>query len=242
MTTGSRWRGDRRTRFYRLAAVAAIGVAIAGFHLTYTVPMTRGTFDGPSWSHVHGALMAGWLMLVALQAWLSQGRLPLHRTIGWGGVVLAPLVALSTTAIGRESVALGLARGDGPIAYSGFLGTVTAPAIFLALVIAAIALRGKPQWHKRLIFVATGSILWPAWFRWRHFLPGMPRPEITLSLILADLPIVIAMVRDRLLYGAVHPAYLIAGIGLIAEQTFETLAFDTPAWRQAAFALYGLTG
>ena len=210
--------------------------------MTYTKPMMSGSFAGPSWSHAHGALLAGWLALVAVQAWLSPRRLALHRTIGWVAVVLAPLVAFSTVAIGHEAASSGLSRGDGPIAVSGFLGTVTAPAIFLGLVIAGIALRQTPQWHKRLIFVATVSIMWPAWFRWRHFLPGVPRPEITLGLLVANLPIVIAMIRDRLRFGAVHPAYLTAGLGLIVEQSFETLAFDTPLWRQAALALYGLAG
>ena len=202
--------------------------------------MAEGTFDGPRWSHVHGALLLGWLLLTVVQTQLAPRRLSAHRTLGWTAVVLAPLVAASTIAIGREAATRGLARGDGPIAISGFLGSVTAPLIFLLLVVAAITLRRDGPWHKRLMLVATVAMLWPAWFRWRHFLPGLPRPEITLSLILADLPIVIAMVRDRVRFGAVHPAYLFAGLGLIAEQTFETLAFDTPAWRHVAGTLYGL--
>ncbi len=242
MNPRGRWKEDRGSRFYRFAAIAAIGVAISGFHLTYTLPLAKGAFAGPSWSHAHGALLASWLVLVSVQAWLSPHRLPLHRKLGWLAAIVAPVVAFSTIAIGHEATTLGLARGDGPIAYSGFLGTVTAPTIFLGLVIAAIALRRKPQWHKRLIFVATVSILWPAWFRWRHFLPWMPRPEITLSLLLADMPIIIAMVRDRLRFGGVHPAYLFVGTGLIVEQTLETLAFDAPLWRRVALALYGLAG
>ena len=61
-----------------------------------------------------------------------------------------------------------------------------------------------------------------------------------MSLIAADLPILIAMARDRIRFGRVHPAYLTAGLGLIAEQTFETFAFDSPGWRAVAQWLYTL--
>ena len=112
----------------------------------------------------------------------------------------------------------------------------------LALVLGAIAMRKRPQWHKRLVLIATVVMLWPAWFRWRHFLPWVPRPDITLGLIVADLPIVVAMVRDRLRFGAVHPAYWWVGLPVICEQTFEALAFGTPFWTRFGMWLYGLLG
>ncbi len=241
MTDKPRWQLDRATNFYRWAAWLALLVALAGFFLTYSLPLWRGSFEGPAASHVHGALLFGWLLMVVLQTNLAR-RPALHRRVGWIGLALAVAVALSTAVIGHEAAQRGLARGDGPIAVSGFLGSITAPAIFLALVTAAIALRRRPQWHKRLIFVATVAIMWPAWFRWRHFLPGLPRPEITLSLIAADLPILIAMARDRVRFGGIHPAYLTAGLGLILEQTFETFAFDNPRWRAVANWLYMQAG
>lgn len=234
------WRADRATGFYRWAAWAALAVAFIGFFLTYSLPMARGTFAGPVWSHVHGALLLSWLLLTIVQAHLAAAAVRVHRRLGWVAAILAPAVAASTIAVGYEAANIGLARGDGPIAISGFLGSVTAPLIFLLLVAIALMQRRDPQFHKRAIFVATVAMLWPAWFRWRHFLPGLPRPEITLSLVAADAPIVIAMVRDRVGYGAVHPAYWWLGLGLVAEQTLETLAFDTPAWRIAAQAVYGL--
>jgi hypothetical protein len=50
---------------------------------------------------------------------------------------------------------------------------------------------------------------------------------------------VIAMARDRLRFGAVHPAYWSLGLGLIAEQAVEVLAFDSSAWRAIAQFAYG---
>ena len=234
------WQKDRATSFYRLAALLAVLVAVTGFFLTYIQPMAQGRFTGPSWSHVHGSLLAGWLALMVAQTSLVGMNLRLHRRLGWTALALAPAITASTFAIAVEAAQRDVAAGGGPDAVSGILGSLTATTIFLLLVLAAIAMRKRPQWHKRIMFIATVAILWPAWFRWRHFLPGMPRPDISLGLILAYAPIIIAMIRDRLRFGAVHPAYWLLGLGLIAEQSLEVFAFDTPIWRAVAQTLFAV--
>jgi hypothetical protein len=226
----AKWASDRGSLFYRYAACAAILIAFIGFFLTYIQPVALNRFNGPSWSHLHGALLATWLLLVMIQAFLLPHQLQLHRILGWSAVLLAPAIALSTIAIGYEITAQAIVR-DGAEGFGNFTGNVTAPSIFLLLVSAAIILRRKPQWHKRLIFLATVAMLWPAWFRWRHIFPWIPRPDIVLGLIVADLPILIAMVRDKLRFGAVHPAYVYAGVGLIVEQTVEVLLFGSEVWQ-----------
>ena len=232
------WRADRASQFYRLAAWAGLGVAICGFFLTYIRPLAQGNFVGPRWAHFHGAAMASWLILVVVQSQLAQGSLRRHRQLGWLGLVIAVAVIASTVAIALAAAQRNLLDGGGAAAVSSLLGGITAPLIFVGLVLAAVAKRRDPQWHKRLIFIATVAILWPAWFRWRHFLPSVPRPDIWLGLVLADTPLVAAMIRDRLRFGQVHPAYLWCGLPLIAEQSAEAMLFDSPVWRAVAESIY----
>jgi hypothetical protein len=232
----STWARDTGSRFYRTCAVAALGVAVAGFFLTYLRPMAAGTFEGPSRAHLHGALLTGWLLLVVAQSVLVRKRLAVHRTLGWAAVVLAPSILVTTVLVGAEVARRDMLR-SGAAGADTVIGTLTTSLAFLLLVAAALLLRRKAQWHKRLIFLATVVILWPAWFRWRHFLPDMPRPDIWLGLVLTDLPIAIAAVRDRIRFGAVHPAYLTVGLAVIAEQVTEVLLFGTPGWHRAAIAM-----
>lgn len=232
MKGSAAWSKDRGSRFYRNAALMAIAVAFAGFFLTYVTPMALGRFAGPDVSHWHGALLASWLILVAVQSFLLLN----HRKLGWIAVVLAPAILVSTVAIGIAATRRDLALG----VTTGMAGNVTAPLLFCAMVGAAIWKRRNPQWHKRLILIATVLMLWPAWFRWRHFLPWVPRPDITLGLVVANLPIALAMVRDRLRFGAVHPAYLWVGLPVVAEMTFETLAFGTEFWSAFGLWLYAV--
>ena len=230
------WARDTGSHFYRICAIAALAVAVAGFFLTYLRPITEGTFRGPPRAHLHGALLSGWLLMVIAQAFLVKKRLRLHRKLGWAALVLAPLIVLSTVLVGTEGARRDMVR-LGPSGADQVIGTITTPAVFLLLVAAALLTRKKPQWHKRLILLATVVMLWPAWFRWRHFLPDMPRPDIWLGVVLADVPIAIAAIRDRVRFGAVHPAYLTAGLALIAEQATEVLLFGTPGWHRAAIAI-----
>ena len=238
MNKKASWQKDRATSFYRAGALLAVGVAAIGFFLTYLQPMAQGRFSGPSWSHIHGSLLGGWLILIVAQTWLVGKSLQVHRKLGWAALALAPAITASTFAIAVEAAHRDVAAGGGASAVSAVLGSLTSATIFLLLVLAAIALRRQPQWHKRIMFVATVAILWPAWFRWRHFLPAIARPDISLGLILAYAPIFIAMARDRLQFGAVHPAFWWVGLPLVAEQSLEVLAFDTPAWRAVAQTLF----
>ena len=234
--TAPSWSRDTGSRFYRICAIAALVVAIAGFFLTYVRPMAAGAFEGPPRAHVHGALLTAWLLLVIAQAFLVRKRLHLHRKLGWAALVLAPMITLSTVLVGAEGARRDIVR-VGASGADQVIGTITTPLIFLLLVCAALLTRRKPQWHKRLILLATVAMLWPAWFRWRHFLPEMPRPDVWLGVVLAYVPVAIAAIRDRVRFGAVHPAYLTAGLALIAEQIAEVLLFGTPGWHRAATAI-----
>ena len=116
---------------------------------------------------------------------------------------------------------------QGEFAFASLTGTVTSLTLFLGLVVSAVLLRRKPDWHKRLILLATIVVLWPAFFRFRHLLPFVPRPDVTLGLLLTDSLILIAAVRDRLRWGRVHPAWLYAGSLVFVEQAAELWAFNS---------------
>ncbi len=182
-----------------------------------------------------------WVALLLVQPILVRRRkTQLHRKIGLVALPLALAMAASGLAVGVYAVTRDLAAGGGEEAVSQLIGVATGMAIFVLYVAIALALRKRPDWHKRMILLATIAILWPAWFRFRHLMPWLPRPDITLAVVVSDSLILIAMLRDKLKFGRVHPAYLVFGLLLIADHVGETLLYDSPAWRAAAHALYGL--
>lgn len=236
----SAWARDRAHSFYLLAGLLSLGAVLIGFSTTYLLPMARRSLSVPATVHLHGALSFAWVLLFIVQCWLvKQQRTPLHRRLGQFGLPLAIGILASGVATGLWATGRDLPR-FGEEAYGGLTGTVTSLTLFTILVAAAVTLRRRPDWHKRLLLLATVVVLWPAWFRWRHLLPFVPRPEILLALIVADLPILVAAVRDRIVYGRVHPAWLWVGSAVFVEQCVELWLFGSPAWNAAGKLLFDL--
>jgi hypothetical protein len=221
------WASDRAQRFYAGIGLFGLAAIAIGFSTTYFIPMSRGTFAAPAFVHIHGLSAFSWVTLLFAQALLIRGgRTRLHMKIGQAGLPLA--IAIWGSGILTAAWA---ARRDlpsqGAAAEASFMGTVTGLSLFLAFVAAGYATRRRAAAHKRWMSLATMAVIWPAIFRWRHLLPEMSRPDIVLGLFVADLPILVAMLRDRLRYGQVHPVWLAGGTFWFVEQGLEVAIFDT---------------
>jgi hypothetical protein len=235
------WQGDRGGAFYLLFALTAVVATLVGFSTTYFIPVATRQFAGPVAAHLHGLFLFGWIGLLLLQAWLArQKRIRTHQRFGLAMLPCAVAMAATGIGVGMFAVRRDLAAGVGDAAYSQLGGVVTAMSLLLVFTAIAFAMRRRPDWHKRMILLATVAVLWPAWFRWRHLMPWLPRPDIWLSVVVPDAMILAAALRDRLRFGHIHPAYLIFGSLLIAENVAELLLFDSPLWRAATKAMFDL--
>jgi hypothetical protein len=226
--------------FYVGMALVGLTVVIAGFSKTFLAPLAAGAFRGSAIVYLHGAAAFGWVLLFLAQASLIRTkRFALHARAGFAGLVLALTVAASAVPVGLYAVDRDLRAGLGATAVSSLVGTVTAMVIFLGLVAAAIAFRRRPAAHKRLMLMATIVVLWPAWFRLRHWFPGVPHPEIWFAVVAPYSLVPLAMVRDRLIDGRIHPIWWFVGVPVVVEQAAEALLFDSAGWRAVASSLYG---
>lgn len=235
-----RWAHDRGTWFYRIAAILALVAVAIGFHTTYTVPVLSGSYGGPWWGHIHGALATAWVLLVIAQSWLVPERIAVHRRLGWAALALIPLWFASTVMLARESALIAVANGELETAQSNVLGALASPILVCVLIGLAIRFRKRPQAHKRLIFVGTVLMLWPAFVRWRHYFAD---PESLFNFFgfwVAFLPILIAMIRDKVRFGGIHPALLWGGLFAIGEQAAEIVLFESSLWNAVSLAAFKL--
>ena len=236
------WARDRAACFYLGMGLAGLTVAAIGFSTTYTLPMARGSFHAPWFVHLHGAACLSWLLLIITQSQLVRlHHTPLHRRLGLIALPLALVLWSAGIATQLWATKRDLPT-QGTVATSSLIGTISGLTLFLLLVMAAIAMRRRSDWHKRLILLATIHVLWPAFFRLRHLLPFVPRPEIWLALVLAYSPILIAVVRDYRCYGRVHPVWLTVAPALVIEQFIEIASFDSSPWRRLGQAVYVVLG
>jgi hypothetical protein len=225
-------------RFYVRMAATFVAVAVIGFAPTYWVPMARGTLSVPPIVHIHGLLFFGWTLLFWAQTSLAAGgRLPRHRELGVVGVSVATAMCFVGVAVTISSLERGSAAGFGPAARAFSVVSVTAILLFAVLVAIALVNVTKPDVHKRLMLIATASLLQAGIGRWfALFLrpPGVnPPPPVVATVmpgLLADLLFVLGMIHDRRTRGRVHPVYWIAGGAVVAVQVLRVPLSTTSAW------------
>ena len=222
------------------AAWIALAVVLIGFWKTFFVPSFMGTFSAPPIIYIHGALLFAWTLFLVTQSILIRRKnLKLHRKIGWAGPPLMIAVALSTMAAGVYVLRRDVAAGVGDIAVSSFLGTLTTPIIFSALVTAGIVYRRRAETHKRLMLLAMISISWAAFGRFRHYFPPFEQSLLVFQGLIPLSMILVVMLWEKFTKGRVHSVYFIAGIPLIGESLAEFYFFDSSGWRLVSAWLAG---
>ena len=230
------WLRDRR--FYTGMAVAAMLTVFVGFAPSYylrTVLGGAGVFGRPSLSpllQVHGLVFTAWLVLFLVQTRLvAARRLALHRRLGYGSLA----VAAAMVVIGFAAAVDAARRGSAPpgVPPLAFLAIPLADlAIFSILLGGAVWFRNRGDIHKRLMLMATISILTPAIAR----LPGILVAGPLAFFALTDLFAVVCLVYDRMTRGRVHPAFWWGAGFLLASQVGRLAVSGTPAW--LAFAAW----
>ena len=157
------------TRLFYVGMAAAMAVTVlVGFGPTY---FARPLFQLTPLSllaHVHGVLFVAWIVLLLAQTSLVAGRrTDLHRRLGIAGVALALAMIPAGTLLAVDSAKRGLSPGAlNPLTFLAVpLGALV---MFTGFFAAAFWTRRSPETHKRLMLLATISIITPAiarlWF------------------------------------------------------------------------------
>ena len=231
-------------RFYVTMATIFVAIAFGGFFMTYWMQVAQGTFTGSPMLHLHGLLFSLWTLFFLSQALLmASGRYKSHRKWGLLGISLATAMVFVGLAVALQGLQARLDAGYGDPARAFVIVPVSGILLFGILVTAAIANLRRPEWHKRLMLVASAGILQAAIARF-FFLaatgggvglrPGMgpPQPiENTIPAgVLVLLLVVAAMIHDRRNHGRVHPAYWWGFGAMLLVQILRPVLARTEVW------------
>jgi hypothetical protein len=212
---------------------------LIGFAKTFILPIGRGSFTAPPIVYIHGAFAFSWILLFIIQTSLIHFRkYSTHIIFGTIGIFIAIGTAVTMVPVGMYATNRDIKLGLGETAVSNIVGVVTSAIMFLTIVIAGILNRNNPAAHKRLMLLSTIVVLWPAWFRFRHYFPSIPRPDIWFAVVLADSLIVISCIWDKIVNGRIHPVFKFVGPLIIVEHILEVIYFDSPTWRFIARNIY----
>jgi FtsH-binding integral membrane protein len=221
--------------FYFCMSLVMAGLVVWGFRRTVDPNLFHANPPRPLLLWMHGAAFSTWLVFFTLQSALVRGRrVSVHRFLGWFGAGLATaMVVLGFT------IAVVMARFDTFVLHQKGAGAfLSVPfcdmIIFGACIALAIYWRKRPEYHRRLIFIATCGLVDAAigrfdfWFDHNLFYPAV------------DFLIVLGMARDWTVDGRIHRVYVYALAPLVIAQSLAVYMWRVnPEWQGITHAILG---
>jgi hypothetical protein len=219
----------RRERWFYLAmSVAVVITVFAGFAPTYYLRPRFTAAPLMPLLHLHGMVFSSWIVLFIVQTTLvATHRTDIHRRLGILGGVIATLMVI----IGFTTAVIRASQGATPVPDVSPLSFLPIPlgdiSVFAVLIFAGFYYRRRPDVHKRLMLLATISILAAAIAR-LPFAIMQAGPPVFFGF--TDLFIIACVVYDLVALRRIHRATALAGLFIIASQPLRLLLGGTHAW------------
>ncbi len=172
------------------------------------------------------------LLLIAQPSLIAMGRVTDHRKLGIAGGMVAIGVVLVAVYAALEAATRPLMAARPPKDLA-FVGVILFGILMFALLVGfAIAFRHKPQYHKRLMLLATINLLQAAVVRLPISFPDIFGPARTF--LFADLFILPIIAWDIAVLRRVHPATLWGGLAIVVSLPVRFWVSETELWLTTA--------
>lgn len=215
-------------RYYLGVSLAFLALVFWTFARTFYLKPFFATPPLSLLLHVHGAVMTGWAVLLVVQSSLiAAHRVRWHRRLGVFGVVWAGLVVLlgsvTTVHAAAREVRHHTAFASSQLLITGL--DLLQMLFFAVLVTAAVVLRNRPDYHKRLMLLTIVCMLPDA-------LARLPVSFMTNQLILVGLYgfVFVCVAVDTLRNRRLHPVFGWGGAIILGAFYIALHAMRRPEW------------
>lgn len=223
--------------FYLVMAIVAIATVFFGFARTYFLRSYFQPTGLPTLLKIHGAIFTAWIVLFLAQTTLvATRRTDIHRKLGWIGATLAGLMVVVTlkAAVTAVHAAVVCCNAD---AARKFLAVPIADIVVFAIFVGtAIAFRRQLAEHKRLMLLATLTILDAATARWPL---GFIQATAWGYYAAEDAIVLAAVAYDYALHKRVARAFLWGVPLVIGAQVAREVIGATAVWKSFARLIVG---
>lgn len=221
--------------FYLFMALLIAAAVVYGFSQTVEQRLLHAVPARPFLLYVHGAVFSGWVAFLILQSVLVRTHhVRWHRTVGWFGVALGCAVVVFGvwTAIVMSRFRIVHFNGKGAVANLGLsFYDIAAFAVPFAL---AILWRKRPEYHRRLILLASCALTSAAFGR---FPPSLiPKHWFFVGV---DSLVLLGVAHDLIVSRRIHRVYQVGLPAFVVCQVavMYVLLTDAPFWRSIANAI-----
>jgi len=215
--------------FYLVMSLVLAALVILGFSRTVNIFLFHANPPRPLLLWIHGAALSTWIVFFIAQSALVRSRkVSVHRALGWFGAALAALMVVLGIA-----VAVVMTRFDTVVLQQkGVEAFLSVPFLDMFLFGSCIAMaiywRTKPEYHRRLVFIASCLLMDAAIGRFEFMF------NHSLFYAALDCLILLGVARDWVVDKRVHKVYLYALPSLIVVQSLAIYAWRiNPKWWQA---------
>jgi hypothetical protein len=212
--------------FYLCMSLVLATLVVAGFSRTVNTSLFHANPPRPFLLWIHGVAFSTWIVFFIAQSALVRVRkVSIHRLLGWFGAALATVMVVLgfTIAIimGRFDTVVLQQKDVQPFLSIPFVDMI----IFGTCIALAIYWRKKPDYHRRLVFIASCQLMDAAIGRFDFmFYHALFFPAL-------DLLILLGMARDWIVDGRVHKIYLYALPPMIVLQSIAVYLWRVnPTW------------
>jgi hypothetical protein len=228
--------------FYLFMSLLVAVVVVSGFSRSIDEGLLHPVIKRPELLWVHGIVFSAWVVVFILQSALVRvHRVKLHKLLGWYFAGLGALIPVLGVATTRVVYRFDLAKLHvNPHELTGSL--ITPLFDMLAFTVPfglAILWRKRPEYHRRLILIATCTLTAAAFGR----LPHSHNPYLRFYLGVDGL-ILLGVLRDLIVNRRIHPVYRWFVPPLVALQLGAAfILINRPEWwHRIGMAFIGLPG
>jgi hypothetical protein len=230
-------RKRRERTFYISMSLAILITVFAGFAPTYYLRPFYTPSSLMPLLHLHGVVFTSWLVLFMVQTTLvAAHRTDIHRRLGIAGGVIAVLMIV----VGVVTALVRAKQGATPLPEVSPLSFLVIPLgdlfVFAILIAAGFFFRRRPDVHKRLMMLATISILGAAIARLPFAIMQAGPPAF---FGFTDVFVLACIVYDLVTLRRVHRATALAAFLIIALQPLRLAIAETGPWLSFAGWLTG---
>ena len=223
-----------RNYFYLCVGLAVALIVTFGFSRTLGAGLLHPPSPRPLILYLHAAMFTIWVLLFIAQAALAQvRRVSWHRRLGLAGFALGcvmPMVGIETAlAMTRLHIFEGNRNEESALIVPFF--DMLAFAVLFGL---AACWRRRPEYHRRLMLLATCGLTVAAFARFPRWLMPYPAWYVAVDALMLTGP-----VHDWVTLRRVHPVYLygVPALALGQAATMWIYLGASPGWTRIARAL-----
>ena len=212
--------------FYLCMSLVLAVLVIAGFSRTVNTSLFHANPPRPLLLWIHGAAFSTWIVFFIAQSALVRARkVSIHRLLGWfgAGLAAAMVVVGFTIAVIMTRFDIVVLQQKG---VDSFLSIPFGDMIIFGSCMAmAIYWRKKPEYHRRLVFIASCQLMDAAIGRFDFMF------NHNLFYLALDGLIALGMARDWVVDGRVHKIYRYALPAMIVVQSLAIYTWRVnPKW------------